>query len=121
MPRDFRLYLDDILDAVHQIRTYLSDVDEEAFARDRKTQDAVIRNLEIIGEAAGNLPEQFQMAAPEIDWRKMKGLRNILIHEYFGINLPIIWDVVQNKLGPLETVCRKLLEKAAQPDDKEVG
>ena len=120
MPRDFRLYLDDILEAITQIRAYMADQDEEAFTTDRKTQDAVIRNLEIIGEAAGNLPEQFQNAAPEIDWRKIKGLRNILIHEYFGINLSIIWDIIQNKLGPLETVCRKLLEKAAEPDDKEV-
>ena len=98
----------------------MADQDEEAFTTDRKTQDAVIRNLEIIGEAAGNLPEQLPKTAPEIDWRKIRGLRNILIHEYFGINLPIIWDVVQSKLGPLETVCRKLLERAAQPDDKEV-
>jgi uncharacterized protein with HEPN domain len=120
MPRDFRLYLDDILEAIQQIRIYLADQGEETFTADRKTQDAVIRNLEIIGEAAGNLPEQFQTIAPEIDWRKIKGLRNILIHEYFGINLSIIWDVVQSKLGPLETVCRKLLEIAAEPDDKEV-
>lgn len=120
MNRDFRLYLDDILEAVHQIRTYLSDMDEEAFATDRKTQDAVIRNLEIIGEAAGNLPEQYQKIAPEIDWRKIKGLRNILIHEYFGINLPIIWDVVQNKLGPLEAACRRLMKKAAEPPDQEI-
>ena len=103
MPRDFRLYVDDILEAIHQIRTYVADQDEAAFATDRKTQDAVIRNLEIIGEAAGNLPEQIQKAAPEIDWRKIKGLRNILIHKYCGINLPIVWDVVQNKMGPLET------------------
>ena len=121
MFRDFRLYLDDIVEAIHQIRTYLADVDEEAFTTDRKTQDAVIRNLEIIGEAAGNLPEQFQKTASEIDWRKIKGLRNILIHEYFGINLPIVWDVVQNKLDPLEAACRKLLEKAAKPNDREVS
>ncbi|MFA5183048.1 MAG: DUF86 domain-containing protein [Syntrophales bacterium] len=108
------------MEAIHQIRTYIADPDEDAFARDRKTQDAVIRNLEIIGEAAGNLPEQFQKLAPEIDWRKIKGLRNILIHEYFGINLPIIWDVVQNKLGPFETACQKLIEKAIEPDDKEI-
>ena len=120
MFREFRLYLDDILEAIHQIRTYMADVDEEAFTMDRKTQDAVIRNLEIIGEASGNLPEQFQEAATEIDWRKIKGLRNILIHEYFGINLPIVWDVVQNKLDPLEAACRKLLAIAAEPDDKEV-
>jgi uncharacterized protein with HEPN domain len=116
MHRDFRLYLDDILDAIHQIRTYLADQDEEAFANDRKTQDAVIRNLEIIGEAAGNLPDQVRQGEPEIDWRKITGLRNILIHEYFGITVPIIWDVVQTKLGPLETVCRRLLESAELPD-----
>jgi uncharacterized protein with HEPN domain len=115
MPRDFRLYLDDILDAVHQIRTYLADLDEKAFAKDRKTQDAVVRNLEIIGEAAGNLTEQLQNASPEIDWRKIKALRNILVHEYFSINLHIIWDVVQNKLGPLEKACQRLLEETMDP------
>ena len=119
MRRDFRLYLDDILEAIHQIRTYLADQNEEAFTKDRKTQDAVIRNLEIIGEAARKLPEQIQNGESEIDWRKISGLRNILIHKYFGINLPIVWDVVQNKLGPLETVCRRLLERAAEPSDQE--
>ena len=116
MRRDFRLYLDDILEAITQIRTYMADQSEEAFAGDRKTQDAVIRNLEIIGEAAGSIPDQIKKSEPEIDWRKITGLRNILIHEYFGINLPIIWDVVHTKLGPLETVCRRLLEGAAGPD-----
>lgn len=110
MSRDFRLYLDEILEPIHQIRSYMTGLNEDDFARDRKTQDAVIRNLEIIGEAAGNLPEHFQKTAQEIDWRKIKGLRNILIHEYFGINLPIICDVVQNKLRPLERSCRNHLE-----------
>jgi uncharacterized protein with HEPN domain len=63
MRRDFRLYLDDILEAIQQIRTYMADHDEETFKKDRKTQDAVIRNLEIIGEAAGKLPEQIQREA----------------------------------------------------------
>jgi uncharacterized protein with HEPN domain len=120
MRRDFRLYLDDILEAIHQIQTYLADQNEEAFTNDRKTQDAVIRNLEIIGEAAGNIPEQIQKGEPEIDWRKITGLRNILIHEYFGINLPIVWDVVQTKLGPLEAVCRILLERIAEEPDQEI-
>jgi uncharacterized protein with HEPN domain len=115
MHRDFRIYLDDILDAIHQIRSYLADQNEEAFTKDRKTQDAVIRNLEIIGEAAGKLPEQVRMGEMEIDWRKITGLRNILIHEYFGVNLPIVWDVVQNKLCPLEAACQRLLETVAEP------
>jgi hypothetical protein len=70
MRRDFRLHLDDILEAIHQIRTYLADQNEEAFTKDRKTQDAVIRNLAIIGKAAGNLSEQIQKGEPEIDWRR---------------------------------------------------
>jgi uncharacterized protein with HEPN domain len=110
MPRDPRLYLDDILEAIAQIREYTASTDYEAFARDRKTQDAVVRNLEIIGEAAGRLPESIKNSAMDIEWRKIMGLRNILAHEYFGISLPVVWDVVQNKLEPLGTACRKLLE-----------
>ncbi|MFH1134665.1 MAG: DUF86 domain-containing protein [Pseudomonadota bacterium] len=110
MHRDPRLYLDDILEAIVRIREYTSPMAYETFARDRKTQDAVVRNLEIVGEAAGRLPENMKHAAGEIEWRKITGLRNILIHEYFGISLPVVWDVAQNKLGPLEAACRKLLE-----------
>ncbi|TAK31291.1 MAG: DUF86 domain-containing protein [Chloroflexota bacterium] len=112
--RDFRLYLDDILEAIERIRSYVQGVDLETFSNDRKTQDAVARNLEIIGEAAGNLPEAVTQDVPQIEWRKIRGLRNILIHEYFGISQSIVWDVVQNKLGALEAACRELLAKAAQ-------
>lgn len=110
MPRDHRLYLDDILEAIIQIREYTASTDYEAFAHDRKTQDAVARNLEIIGEAAGRLPETVKGCAGDIEWRKIVGLRNILAHEYFGVSFLVVWDVVQNKLGALETACKKLLE-----------
>lgn len=110
MPRDPRLYLDDILEAITQIREYTTSMDYETFALDRKTQDAVVRNLEIIGEAAGRLPGDIKQSETDIEWRKIVGLRNILAHEYFGISLPVVWDVVQNKLSPLEAVCRKLLD-----------
>jgi len=116
MPRDHRLYIDDIIEAIQKIRSYVQDMDDTAFIADRKTQDAVIRNLEIIGEAVGNLPEEIPDLDPEINWRKIKGLRNILIHEYFGINLQIVWDVVRNKLGPLETCCRRLLNIFSESD-----
>jgi uncharacterized protein with HEPN domain len=110
MPRDPRLYLDDILEAIIQIQKYTALMNYDAFVGDRKTQDAVVRNLEIIGEAAGRLPESMQARARAIEWRKITGLRNILAHEYFGVSLPVVWDVVQNKLGPLEAACRGLLE-----------
>lgn len=118
MPRDPSLYLDDILGAIAQIQEYTISMSYEDFTRDRKTQDAVVRNLEVIGEAAGRLPENIHAAAPEIEWRKIVGLRNVLIHEYFGISLPVVWDVVQNKLGALEVACKRLLE-TEKPGSKE--
>ena len=86
MHRDHRLYLDDILEAISKIREYTTGLDYSAFVEDSKTQDAVVRNLEIIGEAAGRLPEPIRLASPEIEWCKIVGLRNILAHEYFGVS-----------------------------------
>ena len=107
MPRDYKLQLEDITEAIERIKQYTSNVSEEAFALDHKTQDAVIRNLEIIGEAARSLPEKIKDSTSEIQWHKIIALRNILIHEYFGVNTKILWDVITNKLGKLEDTCRK--------------
>jgi len=109
MPRDYKQQLDDILQAITFIREYVKDMDYKAFEADRKTQHAVIHNLEVIGEAARSMPDEVKDNAAEIEWYKIIALRNILIHEYFGVNLKIVWDVVRNKLGALETTCRKLL------------
>ena len=110
MLRDPRLYLDDIVEAIDRIRQYSAAMKYKDFSTDRKTQDAVVRNLEIIGEAASRLPESAKAQAPDIEWRKIVGLRNILAHEYFGVSLPLIWDVIQNKLDPLDAACKNLLE-----------
>jgi len=91
------------------IKQYVSGMSFDDFADDRKTQDAVIRNLEVIGEAAGALPDNIKEKADSIEWYKIVALRNILIHEYFGVSLKIVWDVVQNKLEELETECRNIL------------
>lgn len=87
-------------------------MDYEHFKADPKTQDAVIRNLEIIGEAAGKLPGSIRELAPEFEWRKVIGLRNLLIHEYFGVSLSIVWDVVHNKLDQIELICKELLNSS---------
>jgi uncharacterized protein with HEPN domain len=109
MPRDYKQQLDDILQAINFIREYVKDMDYKSFEADRKTQDAVIRNLEIIGEAARTMPDEVRDKSAKIEWYKIIALRNILIHEYFGVNLKIVWDVVQNKLDALESTCRRLL------------
>jgi len=109
MPRDYKQQLDDILQAIAFIREYVKDRDYKAFEADRKTQDAVIRNLEVIGEAARTIPDEVKEKTEEIEWYKIIALRNILIHEYFGVNLKILWDVIQNKLDAVEKTCRKLL------------
>lgn len=111
MPRDNRLYLDDILLAIEKIRIYTKNFSEDDFRADFKTQDAVLRNLEIIGEAAGKIEESLKSKTKEIEWRKITAMRNILAHEYFGISIPIIWDIIETKISPLEDSCRSLLEK----------
>jgi uncharacterized protein with HEPN domain len=113
MPRDVRLYLDDILEAIARIEAYVQGLDQDGFSSDTRTQDAVVRNLEVIGEASRNLPEEATGAAPEIEWRKIVGLRNLLSHEYFVVSVPILWDVVSHKLTPLRDACRKLLATTA--------
>jgi uncharacterized protein with HEPN domain len=109
MPRDYRLYLDDILQAIDRIMLYVQGVDLTGFSADTKTVDAVVRNLEIIGEAARNLPTEIRAKAPEVEWPKIISLRNVLSHEYFGVNTLILWDIVQNKLKPLRTAAENIM------------
>jgi len=80
------------------------------FAQSKITIDAVIRNLEVIGEAAGKLPLEIKDKSPEIEWRKITAMRIVLTHEYFGINTQIVWDVVQNKIEQVGMLCQRLLD-----------
>lgn len=102
MPRDFQVYLEDIRQAISKIQGYTVGLSRESFAQDSMRIDAVVRNLEIIGEAAKMIPESIRAEYPNIEWKKIAGLRDILAHHYFEVDLDIVWDILQNKLPALE-------------------
>ena len=107
--RDASLLLEDILDCVNNIEGYTRGLAQEAFKEDRKTIDAVVRNLEIIGEAANSLPVSYRESHDEIQWPHIIGLRNRIIHEYFDVDLDIIWFIISNELAALKNTIEKLL------------
>lgn len=116
MSRDYKVYLEDILESIGKIRRYVEGMSYDDFSEDSKTIDAVVRNLEIVGEAVKHLPTEIREAAKEIPWRRIAGVRDILIHAYFDIDLEIVWEIVTEKLGPLERTIRDLrqIERGAE-------
>jgi len=113
MPRDYKLYLEDILVAIERINSYTQSIDFNTFQGDTQKVDAVLYNLEVIGEAAKNVPMDLRSAYSGIEWRKIVGLRDIIVHEYFGVSLEIVWDIIQNKLPGLHKLIKKMLEDAS--------
>ena len=112
MHRDYRVYLEDILEAAAAAREFVTGMGKDELRKDRRTRDAVVRNLEIIGEAVKKLPAQTKRGHPEVEWKKIAGLRDILVHDYFGIDMDIVWDVVRNKLPVLVEQVRRILEES---------
>lgn len=108
--KDEAVYLKHILDAVEKIESYTSG-GRKTFFQNTLIQDAVIRNLEIIGEAVRTLPAEFRRRHPEIPWRSIAALRNVLIHEYFGVELEIVWRVVKRRLPNLKRYVEMLLAR----------
>lgn len=111
MPRDSRVYLEDILEATRKIKVYTGSLSKSAFLEDEKTIDAVVRNLEVIGEAVKQFPENLRTQHPTVEWKKVAGLLDILIHEYFGLDAEIVWDIVLNKVPALDREVRTMLNE----------
>jgi uncharacterized protein with HEPN domain len=109
--KDFRLYVQDILEAIGRIDQYLEGLTFEQFSKDIKTIDAVIRNFAIIGEAAKNIPLSVKREYPEIAWKRMTGMRDKLIHDYFGVDLQIIWDTSKIDLATSKPLLQRLLKE----------
>jgi len=94
-------FLSDIKEAVKRIKEYIKEMTLDKFLKDKKTQDAVVRNLQIIGEAVKNITADFKKKHTDIEWKKIAGLRDKITHYYFGVNWDIVWDVAKNKLPKL--------------------
>lgn len=103
-----KLYLEDILISIQRIRDYTKSLSHTTFEKDQKTIDAVVRNLEIIGEAARNVPESFTDMHQNLPWSEMISMRNKVIHEYSGVDVDILWKTIEEDLPKLEKQIKKL-------------
>lgn len=107
--RSTELFIKDILDCIELIGSYCSGLSFKAFLEDRKTQDAVLRNFEIIGEAIKNLPDDFRKNLPQIPWSEAARMRDLIAHHYFEVDFPLIWDTIHKSLPPFKEDIKKLL------------
>ena len=103
-------YLADIVEAIGDIRSFVDGLNYDAFSTDKKTVNAVIRSLEVIGEAVKKVPEELRKKYPDLPWKEIAGTRDKLIHEYFGVDLQIVWETIQNDLDALEQAIHSLLQ-----------
>jgi len=109
--RDIRLYLDDILEAIGKIEKYTEGLDFEKFRTDDKTGDAVIRNFLVIGEAVKKIPPDIRKKNPDIPWKIIAGMRDKLVHKYFGIRYDVVWETIELRLPSLKLDIKKILDQ----------
>lgn len=111
MPRrQWDIRIDDIIAATEKVLRYTEGMDKSAFVADERTVDAVVRNLIVIGEAARHVPDDVVAANPQIPWARMRGMRNLVVHEYFGVDVDVLWDTVTGNLPALLPLLQDLLD-----------
>lgn len=108
MTRSLYLFISDILNGIKNVESFLKDISKEDFIKDIEKQSAIVRQLEIIGEATKNIPNSFREKYPEISWKKIAGLRDIITHAYFNIDLNITWDIIKKDLPNLKEQILKI-------------
>lgn len=109
-PKEPIIFIEHIVQCIEDIKSYTKDVEKEEFFENTQKQDAVVRKIEIIGEAVKNLPESIRKKYPEIPWKSIAGMRDILIHEYFNVDLKYAWKVVKMEIPKLERQIKNLLK-----------
>ena len=114
MSRNLKLYLSDILKSIDKIERYTKGMSYEQLVADELTYDAVVYNLQIIGEAVKNIPQEIRNLYPAVEWRKIAGLRDIIAHAYFTIDEQIVWDIIQNKLSDLQKNIEQIVSDIIQ-------
>ena len=109
--RDWHLYIEDILDCIKKIEEYIGQMDCKDLKGDSKTADAIIRNLEIIGEASKNIPDPIKGQYSDVPWLDMADLRNRVAHGYFEINLEVVWNIIKGEIPKLKEQMKYILER----------
>ena len=110
MKKTPKVYLYDIIDSIGMIEEYIADQSKEALLSERRLQDLIVRRLQIVGEASSRIPESLQKDHPEIPWQKIKGLRNVIIHDYAEIDFELVWEVIKKDLPELKDNAKKIME-----------
>jgi len=110
MKRDYSLYIKDILDCIERVEEFIGDMNYDEFLADDKTSSAVVRKLEIIGEATKNIPKSITQKYEEIPWKEMARMRDKIIHFYFGVDYKIVWNVIKERLPEIKPTILQILE-----------
>jgi uncharacterized protein with HEPN domain len=117
--RDVLLLLEDMLESAKKVRKYTHGLDFDSFMNEEKTLDAVIRNFEIIGEAANRIDSDFRKKNPGLEWKRIRGFRNRIVHDYFGIDYEIVWSIIDNDLDQLIIQLERLVQNFEKDNSNE--